>query len=84
MASDLPEPGQFPELDAETQVPILVGTSVAFALASTIAVGLRMYTRSVVVRAFGMDDAMIASAQVSSAAIPLLVCLLYTSDAADD
>ena len=60
----LPKPGQFPELDAQTRVPTLIGISVAFATASTVAVGLRLYTRGFVVRALGMDDATIAFAQV--------------------
>ena len=60
----LPRPGQFPELDAETRVPALIGVSVAFATASTIAVGLRLYTRGFVIRALGIDDATIAFAQV--------------------
>ena len=67
MASDLPVPGQFPDLDAETQVPVLVGTSVAFALASSIAVVLRLYTRGYVVYSLGLDDATIAFAQVRAA-----------------
>ena len=71
MASDLPIPGQFPELDAETRVPILVGMSTGFVLASTIAVGLRLYTRGFVVRNLGMDDATIAFAQVSTTELNL-------------
>lgn len=62
--SELPVKGQYPELDAETRVPILVGISIAFALASTIVVLLRLYTRTFILRTLGWDDATITFAQV--------------------
>ncbi|KAL2110780.1 hypothetical protein VUR80DRAFT_709 [Thermomyces stellatus] len=70
MASHLPVSGQFPDFDAENQVPVLVGTLVAFAWASTI---LRLYVRGYVVYSLGYDDTTIASTQVCVAARPYLV-----------
>ncbi|KIH93894.1 hypothetical protein SPBR_06033 [Sporothrix brasiliensis 5110] len=49
-------PGENPALDAETRVPILIGTAVAFSIASSLVVMLRMYTRHAIVRAPGLDD----------------------------
>lgn len=62
----MPVPGENPELDAQTRVPLLVGMSVAFLAISTIAVLLRMYTRYIVIKAPGSDDITIALAQVRS------------------
>lgn len=60
----MPVPGENPELDAETQVPLLIGMSVGFLAVSTIAVLLRLYTRYIVIKAPGLDDITIAVAQV--------------------
>ncbi len=57
-------PGQNPALDAETQVPVLVGISVAFLLASAIVVTMRLYTRYIIVKAPGIDDILMAVALV--------------------
>ncbi|CAI4219643.1 unnamed protein product [Parascedosporium putredinis] len=73
--AELPVKGQYPELDAETRVPILVGISIAFALASTIAVLLRLYTRTFILRTLGWDDATIAFAQVLSIGVSIITIL---------
>ncbi|KAI5460670.1 hypothetical protein BGZ63DRAFT_425160 [Mariannaea sp. PMI_226] len=50
--------------DGESRAPLILAIlSVGCAL-STIVVGLRSYTRLVLVRAFGLDDAVIAAAQI--------------------
>jgi hypothetical protein len=60
----MPAPGEYPELDAETRVPILIGISIAFVVLSSIVVALRLYTRYVIVKVAGPDDITIAIAQV--------------------
>lgn len=62
----MPIPGDNPQLDAETRVPILIGMSVAFVTLSTVVVLLRLYTRYFVVCAPGPDDHTIAFAQILS------------------
>jgi len=64
-----PVPGENPALDAETRVPILVGTSIAFALAACIVVLLRLWTRYAVVKATGPDDITITVAVVLSVGV---------------
>ena len=51
-----PVAGDNPELDAQTLAPILIGTSVAFAVAASLVVLLRLFTRYAVVKAVGADD----------------------------
>ncbi|OAA65340.1 hypothetical protein SPI_02127 [Niveomyces insectorum RCEF 264] len=48
--------GQNPALDAQTRVPILVGTALAFTIVSSLVVLLRLYTRYAVVHSAGIDD----------------------------
>ncbi|CAK7210381.1 hypothetical protein SBRCBS47491_000761 [Sporothrix bragantina] len=49
-------PGEDPLLDAETRVPILIGTAIAFCIATSLVVILRLYTRQAIVRVIGIDD----------------------------
>ena len=60
----MPAPGENPELDAQTRVPLLWAISVAFIAVSSTAVILRLYTRQFVVRNIGLDDITIAVAVV--------------------
>ncbi|KAJ4391708.1 hypothetical protein N0V93_005328 [Gnomoniopsis smithogilvyi] len=62
--TDLPKPGEFPSLDAETQVPIIIGVASAFLALSTIMVLARLYTRYGLIKVAGDDDITIAVAQV--------------------
>lgn len=62
--TDLPSPGEYPELDTQSQVPIIIGISVAFMVMSTIVVALRLYTRYRVIKVAGDDDITIGIAQV--------------------
>ncbi len=52
----MPVPGEDPALDAQTQVPVLIGTSVALLAAAFIVVALRIFTRKVIVKSMGADD----------------------------
>lgn len=56
--------GENPALDAETRVPILLGVSIAFIIASTVVVALRLFTRQYIVHGLGPDDYTIVLAQV--------------------
>lgn len=62
--TDLPRPGEFPNLDSQTQVPIIIGVCAAFMALSTLMVILRLYTRYGLIKAAGEDDITIAVAQV--------------------
>lgn len=64
VATALPDPGEFPKLDVETQVPIIIGVCSAFMILSTIIVALRLYTRYRLIKASGEDDITIGVAQV--------------------
>jgi hypothetical protein len=72
----MPVPGENPALDAETQMPTLMGISIAFGSVSTIIVLLRLYTRFHIIRSPGLDDYTIAFAQVRS--FPPLVLPPYS------
>ncbi|KAK1762900.1 hypothetical protein QBC33DRAFT_253416 [Phialemonium atrogriseum] len=71
----MPFKGEFPELDAETRVPLLVGISIGFLCVSTVAVLLRLYTRYIVVKSPGSDDATIAIAQVLAIGVSITTIL---------
>ncbi|KAK5654027.1 hypothetical protein OQA88_7704 [Cercophora sp. LCS_1] len=71
----MPVPGDDPVLDAESMVSTLVGMSIAFVALSSIAVGLRLYTRFAIVRSPGADDATIAVAQVLSLGVSVVTIL---------
>ncbi|KAK3342001.1 hypothetical protein B0T25DRAFT_438833, partial [Lasiosphaeria hispida] len=71
----MPVPGENPEVDAETTVPIIVGISIAFVAVSTIIVLLRLYTRCVIVGSPGADDVTIAIAQVLSIGVSVATIL---------
>lgn len=62
--TDLPQPGEFPDLDAQTQVPIIIGVTAAFITISSIVVALRLYTRYRLIKAAGEDDVTICVSQV--------------------
>lgn len=64
-----PEPGEFPQLDVESQVPIIIGVSAAFMVGSTIIVALRLYTRYGLIKAGGNDDVTIGVAQVCATSV---------------
>lgn len=64
LTTDLPEPGDFPELDAQTQVPVIIAISVVLVLFSATLVLLRLHTRYRVIKAAGLDDISIGVAQV--------------------
>lgn len=64
LATSLPSPGEYPKLDIQSQVPIIIGISVAFMVMSTIVVALRLYTRYRVIKVAGDDDITIGIAQV--------------------
>lgn len=63
--SGLPDPGEYPHLDVQTQVPIIIGVSATFMVISTIVVALRLYTRYGLIKVAGDDDITIGIAQVS-------------------
>lgn len=62
--TDFPEPGEYPDLDAQTQVSIIIGVCAAFMVLSTLVVSLRIYTRYGLIKAAGEDDITIVVAQV--------------------
>lgn len=62
--TSLPVPGEYPYLDAETQVPIIIGVSAALLVISSIVVVLRLYTRYWLIKVAGDDDITIGLAQV--------------------
>ncbi|KAJ0114185.1 hypothetical protein J7T55_008020 [Diaporthe amygdali] len=64
LTTDLPEPGDFPELDAQTQVPVIIAISVVLVLFSATLVLLRLHTRYRVIKAAGLDDISIGVAQL--------------------
>jgi hypothetical protein len=74
----MPVPGENPKLDAETAVPIIYGISIAFVCVSSIIVALRLYTRYLIVRSPGADDATIAVAQVLSIGVSIATILRKT------
>lgn len=65
----LPKPGQFPSLDVETQVPMIIGVTSAFLVLSTLMVVARLYTRYGLIKVAGEDDVTIAVAQVRNGRI---------------
>ncbi|KAK3392708.1 hypothetical protein B0H63DRAFT_386995, partial [Podospora didyma] len=71
----MPAPGENPQRDAETQVPMLIAMSVAFVSVSSVVVLLRLYTRYVVVSSPGPDDITIAIAQVLSIGVSVSTIL---------
>lgn len=71
----MPTLGDDPALDAETRVPILVGTSVAFTVASSLVVLLRIYTRFVIVHSLGIDDYTMVAAAVLAVGVTVVTIL---------
>lgn len=62
--TDLPTPGEYPSLDAQSQVPIIMGVCAGFMVLSTLVVSARLYTRYGLIKAAGEDDITIIAAQV--------------------
>lgn len=53
-----------PELDSQSKVGTIIGLSVGLATLSTVIVSCRIYTRAILLKATGIDDAAIIVAQV--------------------
>jgi len=70
-----PLPGENPALDAETRVPILIGTSIAFAVLASLVVLLRLFTRYAVVKAVGADDLTIFAAMILSIGVSVITII---------
>lgn len=68
-------PGEDPVLDAETRVPILIGTAVAFSVATSLVVLLRMYTRHAIVHAPGVDDYTMLAAAILAVGVTVSTIL---------
>lgn len=62
--TDLPQPGEYPDLDAQTQRPAIYTIAIVLVIFSGILVGLRLHTRYRLIKAAGPDDISIAVAQV--------------------
>lgn len=71
----MPTLGDDPALDAETRVPILVGTAIAFTVASSLVVLLRIYTRYCIVRSPGIDDYTMVIANVLAIGVTITTIL---------
>lgn len=68
--TELPSPGEYPYLDVETQVPIIIAVTSAFLALSTLLVAARLYTRYGLIKVAGEDDITIGVAQVCTFASP--------------
>lgn len=68
--TELPTPGEYPELDVQTQVPIIMGVTSAFLVLSTLIVAARLYTRYGLIKVAGDDDITIGVAQVHTHTAP--------------
>lgn len=64
LTTDLPQPGEYPYLDAQTQRPAIYTISIVLVVLSAILVGLRLHTRYRLIKAAGPDDISIAVAEV--------------------
>ncbi|CAN8097293.1 unnamed protein product [Discula destructiva] len=73
--TDLPTPGEYPSLDAETQVPIIIGVTSAFLVLSTLIVAARLYTRYGLIKVAGEDDITIGVAQLINIGLVTTVIL---------
>jgi hypothetical protein len=63
-------PSPHPELDGESRVGEIVAILSVASILSTLAVVLRCYSRAVILRSFGLDDAIMVPAQVRSCLRP--------------
>lgn len=72
--TELPTPGEYPKLDVETQVPIIIGVTSAFLALSTLMVVARLYTRYGVIKVAGDDDITIGVAQVGTDRSAAVAC----------
>ena len=50
------DPSQLPPGSFESRVPIVIGVIILTLSVATIAVGLRIYTRKVILNSLGIDD----------------------------
>jgi hypothetical protein len=57
-------PSPNPALDGESRVGEIIAILTVASILSTLVVALRVYSRAVILRSFGLDDAMIVPAQV--------------------
>lgn len=64
LTTDLPTPGEYPDLDAQTQRPAIITIAVVLVIFSATLVLLRLHTRYRLIKAAGLDDISIAVAQV--------------------
>ncbi|KAI3394323.1 hypothetical protein diail_2918 [Diaporthe ilicicola] len=64
LTTDLPTPGEYPTIDAQTQVPVIIAISVVLVLFSATMVLLRLHTRYRVIKAAGLDDISMGVAEV--------------------
>ena len=64
LTTDLPQPGEYPDLDVQTQRPAIITIAVVLVLFSATLVLLRLHTRYRLIKAAGLDDISIAVAQV--------------------
>jgi hypothetical protein len=62
-------------LQAQSQGALIHSLSIIFVILSTLSVGLRLYTRSTVLKAIGADDVAIAIAQVLAIGVSVTTIL---------
>ncbi|KAK4182336.1 hypothetical protein QBC35DRAFT_445315 [Podospora australis] len=71
----MPGPSPNPALDGESRVGEIIAILSVASILSTIAVALRCYSRAVILRSFGLDDAIIIPAQILTIATALAIGL---------
>ncbi|KAK4142422.1 uncharacterized protein C8A04DRAFT_13223 [Dichotomopilus funicola] len=71
----MPRPSPYPELDGESRVGAIVAILVVGSVLSTSAVVLRCYSRAVMLRCFGLDDAVMIPAQILTIASAIAIGL---------
>jgi len=65
MSATTAKPISDPALAGESNVPRILGLGVTFHALALVAFGLRMYTRTFIVKSFGRDDLMMVLCMVS-------------------
>ncbi|KAL2275833.1 hypothetical protein FJTKL_01590 [Diaporthe vaccinii] len=75
LTTDLPTPGEYPDLDAQTQRPAIITIAVVLVIFSATLVLLRLHTRYRLIKAAGLDDISIAVAQVLSVGLSIITIL---------
>jgi hypothetical protein len=77
----MPNPGDDPTFDAQTQAPVLYVLSGVFLTASCIAVSLRIYNRAAIRNSLGIDDLLIVFSAVRHPGVRrLATCMLMDLD----